>query len=213
MKILVPTTSVKIWGQIIGYLCVNIAALLFFFINFYIGTAMIVFLNGITWLIIKAAVNLEKWKKNTLEKEAFFQQSNFNLASYGEYSLLAVSNSTARIVNIKSLIQIREIAKSSRRLVSYRQCDISEIYKNYPREGRDLVLNGKNVYYFDLTILEIKSVQPLLHKDADELQLLNGGSVKNPIFGIRITTKHDVIYDIDTSFSQEFCNELNAHLS
>ena len=213
MKILVPKASVTLWGQILGYLCINLASLLLFYFNLYFGIVMVVVLNGITWLVIKMAINLDIWKKITLEREPFFQQSTFSLASYSQFSMIAVSSSIIRIVNIKSVVQIREIAQSSKRLVSYRNFDISEIYKNYPRQGIDLLLNGKNIYYFDLPILEIKTVQALSQKEADELGLLNSSSLNSSIFGIRVTTKQDVIYDIDTSFSKEFCDEINSHLS
>lgn len=213
MKILVPKTSVPIWGIILGFTCMSLASLLFMAINIYISIAMFVFLNGITWLAIKMAINFDKWKKSTLEKDPFFKQSNFTLASYSQYSLLAVSSSIIRIVNINSIVQVRENGQSSRRLARFRPYDISEVYKNYPRQGIDLSLNGKNVYYFDLPILEIKSVQPLLNKDVNELDLSISGSLSNSIFGIRVTTKQDIIYDFDTSFSKEFCDEINSLLS
>jgi hypothetical protein len=213
MKILVPKTSVPIWGIILGFICTSLASLLFIAINIYISIAMFVFLNGITLLLIKMAINFDKWKKSTLEKNPFFIQSNFTLASFSKYSLLAVSSSIIRIVNINSIVQVREIGQSNRRLVSFRPYDISEVYKNYPRQGIDLSLNGKNVYYFDLPVLEIKSVQPLLNKDVDELGLLNIGSLSNSVFGFRVTSKQDVIYDFDTSFSKEFCDEINSLLS
>jgi hypothetical protein len=213
MKILVPKTSVPLWGKILGFLCMSLASLLFIAINIYVSIAMFVFLNSITWLAIKLAVNSEIWKKSTLEKDSFFKQSNFTLASFSQYSLLAVSSSIIRIVNINSIVQVREIGQSNRRLVSFRPYDISEVYKNYPRQGIDLSLNGKNVYYFDLPILEIKSVQPLLNKDVNELDLSISGSLSNSIFGFRVTTKQDIIYDFDTSFSKEFCDEINSLLS
>lgn len=81
MKILVPKTSVPLWGIILGFTCMSLASLLFMAINIYISIAMFVFLNGITWLVIKMAINFDKWKKSTIEKDPFFKQSNFTLAS------------------------------------------------------------------------------------------------------------------------------------
>jgi hypothetical protein len=167
---------------------------------------MFILLNVIGWFIIKAFRNLEKWKKNTLEKDAFFQENNFNLASFSKYSILSVSNTIIRIVNVTSLVQIREVD----RRVHLRMYDISKIYKNYPSHGNDLTLNGKTVYYIDLPILEIKSVNAILHGDVTELGFFSTNVKDSSNFGIRITTKQEVIYDVDTPFSKEFCEEINS---
>jgi hypothetical protein len=217
MKILVPRASVPLWGEILGYVLMSLASLLFVIINYYTCVVMFVFLNGIFWLAIKAARNIDKWKKNTLEKDAFFQENNFNLASYSKYSMLAVSNTIIRIVNVTSIVQIRERNKQSqlykpalsRQLVQFKSYDISEVYPNYPSHGNDLTLNGKAVYYIDLPVLEIKSVQAILQGDVTELGFLRTSVKDSSNFGIRITTKQEVIYDVDTPFSKEFCEEIN----
>ena len=192
MKILVPKTSVPIWGIILGFTCTSLASLLFIAINIYISIAMFVFLNGITWLVIKMAINFDKWKKSTLEKDSFFKQSNFSLGSYSQFSLLAVSCSIVRIVNIKSTIQVHR--------TNY---DISEVYKNYPRQGIDIVLNGMNVYHFDIPIATIKSAEPILQGDAGGFGVLNSLN-----FGVRITTIKEEIFDVDTPFQKNFVMRL-----
>ncbi len=209
MKILVPKSSIPLWGIILGFTCMSLASLLFLAVNIYISIAMFVVLNGIVWLGIKAALNLDKWKKNTLEKDAFFQENNFNLASYSKYSMLAVSNTIIRIVNVTSIVQIRELSKTHRKLVEFPSYNISEVYPNYPSHGNDLTLNGKTVYYIDLPVLEIKSIQKILQEEATGLGFLKTSVLDNSNFGIRITTKQDVIYDVDTPFSKEFCDEIN----
>lgn len=209
MKILVPRASVPLWGEILGYVLMSLASLLFVIINYYICVVMFVFLNGIFWLAIKAARNIDKWKKNTLEKDAFFHENNFNLASYSKYSMLAVSNTIIRIVNVTSIVQIRERSKTHRKLVEFPSYNISEVYPNYPSHGNDLTLNGKAVYYIDLPVLEIKSVQAILQGDVTELGFLSTSVKDSSNFGVRITTKQEVIYDVDTTFSKEFCDEIN----
>jgi hypothetical protein len=209
MKILVPKSSIPLWGIILGFICMSLASLLFLAVNIYISIAMFVVLNGIVWLGIKAALNLDKWKKNTLEKVSFFQENKFNLASFSKYSMLAVSSTIVRIVNVTSILQIRERSKTHRKLVEFPSYNISEVYPNYPSHGNDLTLNGKALYYIDLPVLEIKSVQAILQGDETELGFLSTSVKDSSNFGIRITTKQEVIYDVDTPFSKEFCDVIN----
>ena len=61
--------------------------------------------------------------------------------------------------------------------------------------------------------IPIKSVQAILQGDSTEYGILSTSVMDSSSFGIRITTKQDVIYDIDTPFSSEFCDEINSHLS
>jgi len=199
----------------------SLASLLFIFINLYLSIVMFVFLNGLVWIAFKAALNLEIWKQDTLAKDSFFQENNFSLASYGKYSMLSVSSTIVRIVTLNSTVLIKELKYKaySKQLVHHKSYDISEIYKNYPGQGIDLTLNGKktlnvkNIYYNDIPILEIKSVQTILQGDATEYGFLSTSVKDSSSFGIRVTTKQDVIYDIDTPFSSEFCDEINSHLS
>lgn len=213
MKILVPKASVPLWGEILSYALMSLASLLFVIINYYICVIMFIFLNVIVWLVIKTARDLDKWKKNTLEKDAFFQENNFHLASFSKYSMLAVSSTIVRIVNVTSTVQIRERSKTHRKLVDFRSYNISEIYPNYPSNGIDFTLNGKTVYYIDLPVLEIKSFQTIIQEKATSLGFLKTNVLDNSNFGIRITTIQDVIYDVDTPFANEYCNELNKFLN
>lgn len=209
MKTLIPKKSVPLWGEILGFALMSLTSLLFVIINYYICVIMFIFLNVIVWLVIKTARELDKWKKNTLEKDAFFQENNFHLASFSKYSMLAVSSSIVRIVNVTSTVQIRERSKTHRKLVDFRSYNISEIYPNYPSNGNDFILNGKTVYYIDLPVLEIKSVQTIIQEEATSLGFLKTNIKNSSNFGVRITTKQDVIYDLDTPFSKEFCDEIN----
>jgi len=139
---------------------------------------------------------MQKWIKKTLEKDPFFQQNNFSLASYSQFSLLAVSSSIVRIVNIKSTIQVHRSTYN-----------ISEVYINYPRQGVDIILNGLNVYHFDIPIATIKSAETILVGDAGGFGVLNSLN-----FGVRITTINEEIYDIDTPFSKEFRDQINSFI-
>jgi len=215
MKILIPNPSVPLWGKILGYVCTSLAALAFVLINKYVAMVMFVFLNGIVWLSIKAVIKFDNWKKDTLAKDLFFQENNFSLASYGKFSMLAVSSSIIRIVNTNSNVPIKNIDynRRTKQLVHTKYFDISEIYKNYPSQRIDLTLNGKNLNYMDIPVSEIKSVQTILQGDATEYGFLSTSVKESSNFGIRITTKQDLMYDIDTQFSSEFCDEINSHLS
>ncbi len=196
MKILYSNSTIPKWAKFLTFFFVNILCLIPLTLNIYFGLAMFVFINWLTYSGLKNAGLLDKWKKTTLEKDPFFQQNNFSLGSYGGYSLLAVSDSIVRVVNIKSSIQVHR--------TNY---DISEVYKNYPRQGIDIVLNGMNVYHFDIPIETIKSAEPILQGDAGGFGVLNSVN-----FGIRITTINDEIYDIDTPFSKEFSDQINSFI-
>jgi hypothetical protein len=86
--------------------------------------------------------------------------------------------------------------------------DISDIYINYPRQGVDILLNGKNVYHFDIPMANIKSAEPIVQGDAGGFGVLNSLN-----FGIRIKTLQDEIFDIDTPFSKEFSEQINFFIS
>jgi hypothetical protein len=212
MKILYSKSELPLWGEILCYLIVNLASLLFFAINIYLFVCMLVFLNFVVWISIKTAKKLEKWKKYTLENDSFFQQNNFILASYSKYSLLAVSSNILRFVNFNSNVQIKRISKSRRILLDYVYYNISEVYKNYPQKGVDLILNGKSIYYGDIPISEIKSVHAILQKDATSLDAFSTGVFDNSNFGIQITTLNDEIIDVDTHFPKEFIDEINKFI-
>jgi hypothetical protein len=196
MKILYSNSTIPKWATFLTFFIANALCLMFFALNLYFAIAMVIFINWLTHKGLKNAGILDKWKKNTLEKDPFFQQNNFSLGSYGGYSLLAVSDSIVRVVNFNSSIQVHR--------TNY---DISEVYKNYPRQGIDIVLNGMNVYHFDIPIATIKSAEPILQGDAGGFGVLNSVN-----FGIRITTINDEIYDIDTPFSKEYSDQINSFI-
>jgi len=196
MKILYSNSTIPKWAKFLTFFFVNILCLIPLALNLYFGLAMFIFINWLTYVGLKNAGIFIKWKKTTLEKDPFFQNNNFTMASFGQYSMIAVSNSIFRLVNIKSSIQ-----------VSRTNYDTSEVYKNYPRQGIDIVLNGMNVYHFDIPIATIKSAEPILQGDAGGFGVLNSLN-----FGIRITTNNDEIYDVDTPFSKEFSDQINSFI-
>jgi hypothetical protein len=197
MKILDSKTfSAPKWLRVLTFVFINIITLMFLTLNVYFGIVMLIFINWLIYIMLKNIGNTGKWVKKTLEKDAFFQNNNFAMASYSQYSIIAVSNSIFRLVNIKSSIQVHRSTY-----------DISEVYKNYPRQGIDIVLNGMNVYHFDIPIATIKSAEPILQGDAGGFGVLTSVN-----FGIRITTINDEIYDIDTPFSKEFSDQINSFI-
>jgi hypothetical protein len=212
MKILYSKREMPLWGEILCYLIVNLVSLLFFAINTYLFVCLFIFLNFVVWISIKTAKKLEKWKKYTLENDSFFQKNNFIIASYGKYSLLTVSSTILRIVNFNSNVQIKRISKSRRILFDYVYYNISEVYKNYPQKGVDLILNGKSIYYCDIPISEIKLVQAILQKDATSLDAFSTSVFDNSNFGVKITTINDEIIDVDTHFPKEFVDEINKFI-
>jgi hypothetical protein len=197
MKILYSNSTIPTWAKVLLFFIANILCLIPLALNLYFGIASLIFINWLAYKSIKNAGMLDKWKKTTLEKDPFFQQNNFSMGSYGGYSLLAVSDSIVRVVNFNSSIQVHR--------TNY---DISEVYKNYPRQGIDIVLNGINVYHFDIPIATIKSAEPIVQGDAGGFGVLNSLN-----FGIRIKTLQDEIFDIDTPFSKEFSEQINFFIS
>jgi hypothetical protein len=198
MKILDSKTfSAPKWMKVLTYVFFNIIALIFLALNIYFGIVMLIFINWLVYKMIKNIGIMGKWVKKTLEKDPFFQNNNFALVSYSQYSLIAVSDSIFRLVNIKSTITVHR--------TTY---DISDIYINYPRQGVDILLNGKNVYHFDIPMANIKSAEPIVQGDAGGFGVLNSLN-----FSIRIKTLQDEIFDIDTPFSKEFSEQINFFIS
>ena len=151
----------------------------------------------LTLLSFKLVAKHEKWKLRTLQKDAFFQNSDFLVGAFGQYSLIAVSKSFIRIVNVKANIRVHR--------ANY---DIAEVFPNYPRNGIDIKLNGFNVYYLDVPMDTIAKVMAIKNKDAGGFGVLN-----NLNFGIRLETKDHVKIDIDTAFGKEFCEEISPLLT
>jgi hypothetical protein len=168
---------------------------LFHSIELTIGLMIIV--NLIALFSISQVQKLYKWRLRTLQKDAFFQNSDFSIGAYGHYSLIAVSKSFIRIVTVKANIRVHR--------ANY---DIAEVFPNYPRNGIDINLNGFNVYYLDVPMDTIAKVMAIKNKDAGGFGVLN-----NLNFGIRLETKENVKIDIDTAFGKEFCEEISPLLT
>ena len=77
MKLLIPNPSMPLWGKILVYICTSLAALAFVLINIYVAVVMFVFLNGIVWLMDRAVIKFDNWKKDTLAKDLFFQENMY----------------------------------------------------------------------------------------------------------------------------------------
>jgi hypothetical protein len=140
---------------------------------------------------------IDKWKKTTLETDPFFQNGSFTLAGNGLYSFIAISPSVLRIVNINPTIYINR-----------RTYKIYEIYKNYPKKGLEIDLNGYHLYYLDIPISELKEISFVNQGESGWRFLAKGMK-----FGIRIQTLSGDIYDVDTPFQKEFCDEINKFLN
>jgi hypothetical protein len=119
------------------------------------------------------------------------------LAGNGLYSFIAISPSVLRIVNINPTIYINK-----------RTYKIYEIYKNYPKKGLEIDLNGYHLYYLDIPISELKEISFVNQGESGWRFLAKGMK-----FGIRIQTLSGDIYDVDTPFQKEFCDEINKFLN
>lgn len=187
-----PTKRVKI----LMFVFLNILALLFFAINVYLGILTVIFINWLTYASLKGISRMSVWIKKTVRNDPFFQNKNFSLVSYSQFSIIAVSPEIVRLVNIKSNIRVHRS-----------DYNISEVYPNYPRELVSIQLNGNPVHYYDIPIKNIKSV------DAIEVGDAGGFGVMNHLkFGIRITMISNKIYDIDTPFANDFIKEISSNV-
>lgn len=190
------TYSVPKWVKILMFVFINILALLFFALNVYFAIAMVIFINWLAYESLKGIGRMSLWIKKIVRNDPFFQNSNFLLVSYSQFSIIAVSSEVVRLVNIKSNIRVHR-----------NDYNISEVFVNYPKEGVDIELNGKKVYYCDIPMKNIKCVEMIEVGDAGGFGVLN-----NQQFGIRITMISNMIYDIDTPFAQDFIKEIHNHL-
>lgn len=190
------TFSPPKWVKIIMFVFLNILALLFFAINVYLGILTVIFINWLTYESLKGIGRMSVWIKKTVRNDPFFQNMNFSLVSYSQFSIIAVSPEIVRLVNIKSNIHVHR-----------NDYKISEVYPNYPRELVSIQLNGNPVHYYDIPIKNIKSV------DAIEVGDAGGFGVMNHLkFGIRITMISNKIYDIDTPFANDFIKEISSNV-
>lgn len=192
MRIL-TSKKVPTWARILVYGLTNFVSLFFVFGSFYLWLIFIILFNAGIYFYFRFFDRIDKWKKITLETDPFFQKENFTLASYGQYSFIAVSKDFLRIVNINPIIRINKSIHN-----------IYDIYTKYPKEGNHIDLNGYKLYYIDIPVTDLESVNILKQGDAGWPYLGKGMN-----FGIRIKTKSKVIYDVDTPFSKEFCDEIN----
>ena len=197
MRLLSTTTSMPFKYKLILFLIMNAAASITLLHSVEFGVVLMIIASLLTLLSFKLVAKHEKWKLRTLQKDAFFQNSDFLVGAFGQYSLIAVSKSFIRIVNVKANIRVHR--------ANY---DIAEVFPNYPRNGIDIKLNGFNVYYLDVPMDTIAKVMAIKNKDAGGFGVLN-----NLNFGIRLETKDHVKIDIDTAFGKEFCEEISPLLT
>lgn len=191
------TAFVPLWAKFMLYVVVIFGCILFFALNIYLGVIGSICIILFSWLAMNGIRKKEKWIKSTMENDPFIQQNGFVLGSVSNYAMLMVSTQNVRIIVHNTRVNMNN--------TSY---DISEIYKNYPRQGTDIVLNGINVYHLDIPISEIQFVNTLLNQDVTDMPFV--GKLN---FGIRIQTKRGVIYDVDTRMSAAFCAEINNQLA
>lgn len=169
-----------LWGFILFWLVTIVGSLIVFAVNFYLGIASLIFIIIVDWYFTINTKKKEKWFKNTMENDSFIQKNNFNCGFVGMYSISLISKNKLRVIVHKTHTGNGEI---------------SSIYNNFPRQGTNMVLNGVNVYYFDLSFSEIKSINP------------------EEGFGVKIETTDGVQYQLDTSFAHLLCSEINQNLT
>jgi len=197
MRLLSTTTSIPFKAKLILFLIINAVSSITLMHSIEFGVVLIIIGSSLTLFVFKRVKKLEKWKLRTLQEDAFFQNSDFLVGAFGQYSLIAVSKSFIRIVNLRSTISV------------YRTIyEIEEVYPNYPRNGIDINLNGCNVYYLDVPMNTIANVMAIKNKDTGGIAVLD-----NHNFGLRIETKENVKIDIDTAFGKEFCEEISPLLT
>ena len=179
MKILYYSFFPK-WGYPLFYLFSLFVPLVFSRINLYLGIAILIFIIILDWKFTINKRKKEKWLKNTMENDVFIQKNNFNFGFVGMYSISLISKNKLRVIVHKTHTGNGEI---------------SDVYTNFPRQGTNMVLNGVNVYYFDLSFSEIKSIKP------------------EEGFGVKLETTDGVQYQLDTSFAHLLCSEINQNLT
>jgi hypothetical protein len=167
-------------GFILLWLITIIGSLIVFAMNLYLGIASLIFIIIVDWYFTINMRKYEKWLKNTMENDSFIQKNNFNFGFVGMYSISLISKNMLRVIVHKT---------------NTGNGEISDVYTNFPRQGTELILNGVNVYYFDLLFSEIKSIIP------------------EEGFGIKIETTDGVQYQLDTAFAHLLCSEINQNLT
>lgn len=198
MKTLYKNTLTPLWAKIFIYSITLICSLIAFNGGIYYGIGALVIFNAIPVLSFKLLENKEKWKNECLQKDSFFTNENYTSGSGGIYSIIALSKDKLCVVNVKGTI-----------LIGKRNYNIVEIYPNYPsKDWKEVTLLGVPANYIEIPTEHISSVHPINQGEAGWKYL-----AKKMNFGIRLTMKNKEIIDVDTIFSNEFCQEINSYLS
>jgi hypothetical protein len=196
MKIL-TSKRVPSWTKVLVYLIIFFVSIIMIVESLVLAVCFFFITSAISFLYFRFLEKIDKWKITTLKSDPFFKEGSFTLAGNGLYSFIAVSQTVLRIVNINPTIYINR-----------RTYKIYEIYKKYPKNGLEIDLNGYHLYYLDIPISELKEVSFINQGDAGWPFLAKGMK-----FGIRIQTLSGDIYDVDTPFQKEFCDEINKFLN
>jgi hypothetical protein len=198
MKVLYKNILTPLWAKILIYSITIICSLISFYGGVYTGIIATVLINAVPFYSFRLIEKREKLKRDNLEKDPFFTKQNYTLGSSGIYTILAVNKETLRIVNVKATI-----------FINRRNYDIVEIYKNYPSKGwQEVSIGAKTAHYIDIPMAEIQQVKAINQGEAGWPFLAKGMN-----FGIRITTKENFILDVDTTFPNEFSEEITKFLS
>jgi hypothetical protein len=195
MKILFKKALVPNWTKVFIYSITIFCSLITFIEGVVIGLIFTFFLNAIPFFYFRFLEKIDRWAKDTMYKDPFFEKSNFTLVANGPKSFIAISLEKITIVNINSIIRIQNANH-----------DITEIYKNYPKRGVEVEINGYNLYYFEIPVSEIIEINQINQGEAGWRYLGKGMQ-----YGVRFKTKQNIIYDVDTLFPNEICAEINLH--
>ena len=180
-----------LWMKLLTLSILIFCIIMFKMLNFSIGIWWILIAGsifvGVPYYVIRKT---EKWIKQTMENDPFVQSNNFKLGSSSMFCMLMISDEILRVIVYNTKIKID---KST--------VDVAEIYKDYPRQGTDMMLNGLNVYFLDIYIKDIVLVKPINITEAGNNTPLFG----KILFGIYLQLKDGTVYVIDTKIPKEFC--------
>jgi hypothetical protein len=178
MKILYSRFT-PIWVFIILYVITLGAALLIFKINLYLGILSLIFVIICDYKFTIKMKKNEKWLKDTMNNDSFIRNNHFYFGSVGPYSISLISKTTLRVIVHKTNVG------------SY---VVNDYFTNFPSKGINIILNGINVFYFDISLSDIKKVSP------------EGN------FGVKIDSKNGDIIQLDTSYAHLLCSEINQNI-
>ena len=178
MKILYSRFT-PLWAFIIFYAITIGPALLLFKINLFLGISTLIFVFIVDYkFTIKMRKN-EKWLKDTMNNDSFIRNNHFYFGSVGPYSISLISKTILRVIVHKTNVG------------SY---VVNDYFTNFPSKGTNIILNGINVFYFDISLSDIKKVSP------------EGN------FGVKIDSKNGDIIQLDTSYANLLCSEINQNI-